>query len=226
LNNTVSNTAQNKPPIRIVLADDHAILRSGLKLLLNNQAGFEVVGEAQNGSEALRLAEQLQPDVLLLDLSMPEVDGLTVLQNIKSVAPNTRVLVLTMHDDSTHLQQTIQSGASGYLLKKAVDTELLMAIQAVLRGELYVHSAMTQHLFKPAGVEQPAANSDPWKVLSEREFDILKRVALGYTNAEIAAELYLSPKTVETYRARGMEKLELQTRAQLVKSAMQNGHLE
>lgn len=216
-------------PLRILLADDHAILRAGLRLLLSNEPGWEVVDEAENGAEALAKATQLQPDVLLLDINMPQVDGLSVIPALRVAAPATRILVLTMHDDGSYLTQAIQSGAAGYVLKKAVDTELLMAIRAVMRGETYVHSAMMGHLLNPiqASAGSPAkAEADPWKELSEREFDVLKRVALGYTNAEIADELFLSTKTVETYRARGMEKLGMDTRARLVKSAMEHGHLK
>lgn len=214
------------PSVRIVLADDHAILRSGLKLLLSNQPNWVVVGEAQNGADALRVAADLQPDIILLDLNMPQVDGLSVIGDIRKAAPDTRILVLTMHEEGSYLQEAIRSGASGYVLKKAVDTELLMAIEAVMRGEFYVHSAMTQYLLGSAPDTGSTGGADPWQSLSEREYDVLKRVALGYTNAEIAEELFLSPKTVETYRARGMEKLEVQTRAQLVKSAIEHGHLD
>jgi two-component system response regulator NreC len=211
-------------PIRIILADDHTVLRSGLRLLLNNQPHLEVVAEASTGTQALALTSEYQPDVLLLDLNMPEADGLSIIPQVRQNAPNTKILILTMHEDGNYLQQAMQAGASGYLLKKVADIELLMAIEAVMRGELYVHSAMTQYLIKPPTPITP--DSDPWKSLSEREFDVLKRVALGYTNTEIAEELFLSQKTVETYRARGMEKLDIQTRAQLVKSAMAHGHLD
>lgn len=210
---------------RILLVDDHAILRSGLRLLLDSQPDFEVVGEAENGVEAVKQATALQPDVLLLDLNMPHMDGLAAIKALKEEVPAVRILVLTMHEDANSLQQAIQSGAAGYVLKKAVDTELLLAIRAVLRGEMYIHSAMTQKLF----LNNNAANTetiDLWTGLSEREYDVLKRVALGYTNSEIADELFLSTKTVETYRSRGMEKLGLQSRAQLVKSALKHGHLD
>ncbi|HRF93579.1 MAG TPA: response regulator transcription factor [Aggregatilineales bacterium] len=210
--------------IRIVLADDHTVLRSGLRLLLNNQPHLEVVAEASTGIQALALVSEYQPNVLLLDLNMPEADGLSIIPQVRQTAPNTKILILTMHEDGNYLQQALQAGASGYLLKKVADIELLMAIEAVMRGELYVHSAMTQYLIKPP--TPPTPDIDPWKSLSEREFDVLKRVALGYTNTEIAEELFLSQKTVETYRARGMEKLDIQTRAQLVKSAMAHGHLD
>lgn len=214
--------------VRLLLADDHAILRSGLRLLLNSQPDYEVVGEAENGREALQQAQALHPDVLLLDINMPEIDGLSLIPMLKAAVPQVKILVLTMHEDASYLQQAVQAGASGYVLKRAVDLELLMAIKAVLRGELYVHSAMTQKLLN-LQADVPAApppKSDPWTVLSEREFAVLKRVAQGYTNAEIAEDLFLSTKTVETYRARGMEKMELQNRAQLVKSALEHGHLD
>jgi two-component system response regulator NreC len=210
--------------IRILLADDHAILRSGLRLLLDSQADFEVVGEAENGVEAIDKATALQPDIVLMDLNMPQMDGLAAIKTLKEHVPQTRILVLTMHEDASSLQQAIQSGASGYVLKKAVDTELLLAIRAVLRGEMYIHSAMTQKLFMNEA--STTDTSDLWTGLSEREYDVLKRVALGYTNSEIADELFLSTKTVETYRSRGMEKLGLQSRAQLVKSALKHGHLD
>lgn len=210
---------------RILLADDHAILRSGLRLLLNNQPDYEVVGEAENGAQAYAQVMALHPDVLILDLNMPGTDGLSVIGKIASDAPATRILILTMHDSAEYLRQAFASGASGYVLKQVVDTELLLAIRAVLRGEKYMHSAMTQKLLDTV-VNPPSADQDPWKELSEREFDVLKLVALGYTNTEIAEQLYLSVKTVETYRMRGMEKLNLETRAQLVQSALHYGHLD
>ncbi|MDZ4669672.1 MAG: response regulator transcription factor [Phototrophicales bacterium] len=210
--------------IRIVLADDHTVLRSGLRLLLDNQPHLQVVAEASNGIQALSMTQQHQPDVLLLDINMPEADGLSIIPQVRQTSPQTKILILTMHEDGNYLQQAIQAGAVGYLLKKVADVELLMAIEAVMRNEIYVHSAMTQYLIKPPTA--PATEIDPWQSLSEREFDVLKRVVLGYTNTEIAEELFLSQKTVETYRARGMEKLNITTRAQLVESALAHGHLE
>ncbi len=216
-------------PRRILLADDHAILRAGLRLLIDRQPDLAVAGEASDGQEAVRLALALQPDLILLDLNMPGLDGLAVLPLLREKLPQTRVLILTMHDDASHLQKALQLGAAGYVLKKAADAELLLAIRAVLRGETYVHSAMTQKLLQSvlpgAGGNKPSA-ANPWQELSEREYEVLRRVALGYTNAEIAEEMYISVKTVETYRARGMEKLGLQTRAQLVRSALEHGVLE
>ena len=214
-------------PTRILVADDHAILRAGLRLLIENEPNLKVVGEAADGEEALTKAIDLQPDLILLDINMPGLDGLSALPHLKELAPDTRILILTMHDDVRYLQQALEYGASGYVLKKVVDNELLMAIQAVVRGETYVHSAMTGKLLQVVNKNSPPQEQpNPWQELSEREYDVLRMVALGHTNGEIASELFLSVKTVETYRARGMEKLDIQTRAQLVKSALQHGILE
>jgi two-component system response regulator NreC len=212
---------------RILLADDHAVLRSGLRLLIDSQPDFTVVGEAGDGAEALVKARELKPDLIVLDLNMPGLDGLGALPLLRKENPETRVLILTMHDEGNYLQEALRAGAAGYVLKRAADAELLMAIRAVMRGETYVHSAMTGKLLQNVMPEAALhAQNNPWKTLSDREHDVLRLVALGYTNAEIAETLFLSVKTVETYRARGMEKLDLQTRAQLVKSALKHGVLD
>lgn len=209
---------------RILLADDHAVLRSGLRLLLENQPDLLVVGEAATGSEALGLAESLQPDLILLDLSMPQLGGLDVLPLLTKNCPRTKILILTMHNDPQYLRRALKNGASGYVLKKAADSELLSAVEAVLRGEVYVHPSMTRALLEdllPAGSSQNL--NDLWDSLSDREQAVLKLVALGHTSAEIAEQLILSGKTVETYRARGMEKLGLSNRAALVRFALKKG---
>lgn len=209
---------------RVLLADDHAVLRSGLRLLLTSQNEYEVVGEASSGTETLSLAEQLQPDLILLDLSMPSLGGLDALPTLRKRAPAAKILILTMHDDLQYLRQALKHGASGYVLKKAADAELLSAMHAVLRGEVYVHPSMTRILLEDMLPEsQSADKNDAWGSLSEREQEVLKMVALGHTSAEIAKQLNLSNKTVETYRARGMEKLGLRTRAALVKYALHEG---
>jgi two-component system response regulator NreC len=208
----------------ILLADDHTVLRSGLRLLLSGQDGLDVIAEAGSGAETLALAEKLQPDLILLDLSMPTLGGLDALPLLRKLAPAARVLILTMHDDPQYLRQALQQGAAGYVLKKAADSELLSAIHAVLRGEVYIHPAMTRPLLEdllpPAGTSTQA---DLWETLSEREQNVLRQVALGYTSTEIAEQLNLSAKTVETYRARGMEKLALRSRAALVRFALEKG---
>ena len=209
---------------RVLLADDHAVLRSGLRLLLTSQQEYDIVGEASSGTETLTLAEQLQPDLILLDLSMPSLGGLDALPVLRKLVPSARILILTMHDDLQYLRYALKSGASGYVLKKAADTELLSAMQAVLRGEVYVHPSMTRILLEDMLPESRVAeNEGTWSSLSEREREVLKMVAFGHTSAEIAEQLSLSAKTVETYRARGMEKLGLRTRAALVKFALQEG---
>lgn len=211
-------------PNRVLLADDHAVLRSGLRLLLTSQNEFEVVGEASSGIETLSLAEQLQPDLILLDLSMPALGGLDALPALRKLVPSTRILILTMHDDPQYLRQALKHGASGYVLKKAADAELLSAMRSVLRGEVYVHPSMTRILLEDMlPKSQSGGKEDSWGSLSEREQEVLQMVALGHTSAEIAEQLSLSAKTVETYRARGMEKLGLRTRAALVKFALQEG---
>lgn len=209
----------------ILLADDHAVLRSGLKLLLESQPDFEVIGEASTGLETLDLAERLQPDLILLDLSMPGLNGLDALPALRKVAPQAKILILTMYDDPQYLRATLKQGASGYVLKKAADAELISAIRAVLRGDMYVHPAMTRALLDDM-LPKLETTQDAWETLSEREREVLKLVALGHTSVEIAEMLHLSDKTVETYRARGMEKLGLKSRAALVRYALKKGLLE
>lgn len=215
-------------PIRILLADDHAVLRAGLKLLLDAQADMHVVGEAADGQAVLALAEETQPDLILLDLTMPYLGGLEALPLLRKSAPQARVLILTMHDDEGYLKQALRAGASGYVLKKAADTELLSAIRAVMRGEVYVHPALTRSLLEdviPGRDVREEDAGDLWDVLSDREQEVLRLVALGHTSREIGDQLSLSVKTVETYRARGMEKLGLRSRAALVKYALARGLL-
>lgn len=212
-------------PIRILLADDHAVLRAGLKLLLGNEPDMEIVGEAADGMAVLPLAEDLQPDVLLLDLTMPRLGGLDLLPLLRKKCPAVRILVLTMHDDKGYLRYALRKGASGYVLKKAVDVELLSAIRAVMQGDVYVHSTMTRELLDDM-LDNGPVERDLWSALSKREQDVLRLVSLGHTSREIAESLSLSAKTVDTYRARGMEKLKLRNRAALVRYALANGLME
>jgi len=213
--------------IRVLLSNDHAVLRYGLRLLLISHNDFEIVGEASRRHSMLSLAEKLQPDLILLDLSMPGLGGMDVLPTLRKLVPSTRILILTMHDDPQYLRQALKQGASGYVLKKVADAELLSAIHAVLRGEVYVHPSMTRTLLEDMLPESHSGNNeDSWSDLSDREHEVLKMVALGHTSAEIASQLTLSAKTVETYRARGMEKLGLQTRAALVRFALQKGLIQ
>jgi two-component system, NarL family, response regulator NreC len=213
-------------PIRVLLADDHAVLRSGLKLLLNGRSDMTVVGEAADGVVLLDLIQETNPDIILLDLTMPRLGGLDVLPLLRQRAPQARVLILTMHDDESYLRQALAAGASGYVLKQAADVELISAIQAVKRGDVYVHSAMTRALLDEVVPNQAVGSGDEaldrWASLSDREQDVLRMVALGHTNREIGDALSLSVKTIDTYRARGMEKLGLSSRAALVRFALVN----
>jgi DNA-binding NarL/FixJ family response regulator len=210
--------------VHILLVDDHAVLRSGLRLLLDAQPGLQVVGEAGDAQESLELAAKVQPDLVLLDLTLPQMDGIAMLPLLRKLLPSARVLVLTMHDDEGYLRQAFRAGAAGYVLKKAADAELIAAVRAVMRGENYVHPAMTRALLDDLLPPAPA-NSDPWASLSDREREVLVLVARGYTAAEIGAQLNLSPKTIETYRLRGMEKLGMRSRAALVQFALAHGLL-
>jgi len=209
---------------RILLADDHAVLRAGLKLLIDAQPDMACMGEASDGVEMLERVRELQPDLVLLDLSMPRLGGLVALPEILRSAPNARVLVLTMHADGEYMRQALASGASGYVLKQAADQELLSAIRAVMRGQVYIHPAMTKTLLSGM-IEGTSLSPTPVAVLSERETEVIVQVARGSTNREIADQLGLSVKTVETYRARAMEKLSLTSRAALVRYAQEQGWL-
>ncbi len=213
-------------PYRVLLADDHAVLRSGLKAMLAQHQEYDVVGETSSGLETLKLAEELLPDLILLDLTMPGLSGLDALPALRRAVPNSKILVLTMHEDPQYFQQAMQRGAAGYVLKKAADSELLSAMWSVMHGERYVHPSMTSHFIEdlfPDINQHPIENN--WADLSQREQQVLRLVALGHTGAEIAEELGLSPKTIDTYRSRGMEKLGLKTRAALVRFALEQGLL-
>jgi two-component system response regulator NreC len=209
----------------VLIVDDHAVLRSGLRMLLEAQPDMSVVGEAGDALGGLDLARSLQPDIVLLDVTMPGQGGLDTLPALRRSAPSSRVLVLTMHDDEGYLRRALQSGAAGYVLKKAADSELIAAIRAVARGEMYVHPALTSSLLRDFLPESAPPTTDPWLGLSEREREVLTLVALGHTSAEIGERLSLSAKTVETYRARGMDKLGLRSRAALVRFALSRGLL-
>ena len=214
--------------IRVFLADDHAVLRTGLKMFINSQPDMACVGEAGDGESTLNRLRQIRPDLLLLDLSMPGLGGLDVLPEIRRQAPETRVLVLTMHTEEDYLHQALSQGAAGYVLKQAVDQELLNAIRATMRGEVYIHPAMTRALLDQMSSRmQPSQQLDERQEagLSDREREVLQWVARGYTNQEIANQLSLSVKTVETYRSRATSKLGLKSRAALVRYAQQRGWL-
>lgn len=213
--------------IRILLADDHAVLRSGLRLLINSQADMEVAGEAGDGFEAVEKAVQLQPDVILMDITMPVIGGIEATRQIREKAPAVKVLALTVHDDKAHLKRFLEAGASGYVPKKAADVQLLEAIRVVDKGEVYLHPSQANILVESIkkGDILDGEEEDKMSLLSPRERKVLELLSMGYTNQEAAEKLSLSIKTVETYKARLMEKLSLKSRSELIRYALQKGIL-
>jgi len=209
-----------------MIIDDHAILRSGIRMLIEAQSDIRVVAEAANGQEALDklLLEAEQIDILLLDISMPGTSGIELIEHIKKTYPALKILVLTMHDDEGYLHRALSAGTNGYLLKKAADIELITAIRAVANGEVYIHPAMTAYLLKNYK-NQHKMDDNARALLTEREKEVLRLVARGYTNKQIADELFISIKTVEVYKAKIKEKLNARGRSDLVKVAIEQGLL-
>jgi two-component system response regulator NreC len=213
--------------IRVLIADDHAILRAGLRMLVNAQADMEVVSEASDGEKAVQTARESKPDVALLDLTMPRVGGMKAIEEMAKNWCETRVLVLTMHDDPAYLRSALAAGASGYLLKRAVDAELLAAIRAVHRGGIFVDPRLASVLVQDVLQKRSARTGSkrPVNILSRRELQVLRLVAWGYTSAQIATQIFVGVKTIETYRSRLAEKLGLKTRSDVIRFAVQMGLL-
>ena len=208
--------------IKIVLVDDHAVVRSGLRLLLDAQEDMEVVGEAGNSKDAVFRARALKPDLILLDVVMPGESGIEVLPQLLKESPDTKVLVLSMQDDPSYVREAFAAGASGYVLKEAADEEVVSAVREIAEGGHYVHPTLGARMVAAEAQERAAAEADP---LSEREREVLRLLALGHTNQEIAQELYISVRTAESHRAHIMQKLRLATRAELVRYALSHGLL-
>ncbi|UVI27549.1 response regulator transcription factor [Paenibacillus spongiae] len=213
--------------IQIIIVDDHAVVRSGLRLLLSEKVDMTVVGEASEGDEAIRLATSLRPHVVLMDLSMPHgKDGLTAAKELHQLLPDTAVLILTMHDDDEYLFRAIQAGASGYVLKSAPHEELVSAIRTVAEGNAYLYPTATKRLMSEYMERlQGGYSPDHYETLTAREKEILSLTAKGYANKEIAEQLFISVKTVETHKSNVMEKLGLRTRPDLIKYAVKKGLL-
>jgi two-component system, NarL family, response regulator NreC len=208
--------------ITIVLADDHAVVRSGLRLLLDQTSGLRVVSEAGDAESALRTVLGHKPSVLVLDLNMPgELTSLEAIPKVAAASPGTRVVVLTMQEDPEFARHALRAGAAGYVLKEAADSELVEAVRRAAAGETYLNPRLGAAL--AAAPTAPSGNPDD---LTEREVEVLRLIALGHTNAEIASQLFLSVRTVESHRAHIQQKLRLSTRAELVRYALEQGLLE
>jgi DNA-binding NarL/FixJ family response regulator len=209
--------------IRVLIVDDHAVVRSGLRLLLAAEEDIEPVGEAGSARDAIFQARALKPDVILLDIVMPEQTGLDVLPQLMHESPDVKVLILSMQDEPRYVREAFAAGASGYVLKEAADNEVVAAVREVAGGGRYVNPALGARLVAAETEAERLADEDP---LSDREREVLRLLALGHTNQEIAKRLYISVRTAETHRAHIMQKLRLQTRADLVAYALERGLLE
>jgi len=211
--------------IRVVLADDHPIVLSGLRSLVSAESDLDLVGEATTGAQALKVIREQKPDVAVIDISMPELNGIVLSRRIGSEVPSVRILILTLHEDRAYLRQALNAGVRGYLLKRSAPENLVQAIRAVFTGGLSVDPAIAHRLFDSAPRHGNPVREGCWPDLTDRESDVLKLVALGYTNKEIARRLDVGVKSVETYKSRGVDKLGLKTRAELVRYASAQGRL-
>jgi DNA-binding NarL/FixJ family response regulator len=212
--------------IRVVLADDHAVVRAGLKAVLGAAKDISVIGEAANGREAVAMVERLAPDVVIMDLTMPDLDGAAATKEIMAKNGATRVLILTMHTEEEYLLPLLEAGAAGYLVKNAADRDLVTAVRAIAHGDSYVSASASRILVKGVQRKDPAqADRERFESLTQRERDVLRYVAQGYSAPEIGEKLFISPKTVDTYKQRIQEKLGLSHRAEYVQLALKLGLL-
>ena len=224
----MSQASLNTPPavLRIVLADDHAIVRQGVRALVDAEPGMLVVGEASNGAEALERARELRPDVVVVDLSMPQMGGAECTERLRREMPQVKIVALTVHEDRGYVTRLLAAGASGYVLKRADAAELIRAIRTAATGGVHVDPMVAAHLLTPGARRSPASGVTSAAALSEREGQVLRLISRGHSYKEISARLGISGKTVETYKARLMEKLDLRSRADIVRFALQQGWLE
>lgn len=212
--------------LRIILAEDHETIRDGLKLLVNSRSDMEVVGEADNGRTALQLAGEFSPDVVVMDISMPELNGLQATKKLKDTSPQVKVLILTRHSEPGYLRELLQAGASGYVLKQSKSEELVRAILAVAAGQTYLDPAVTERAVTQLRESGQAAHKAPNANLTARETDVLRLIALGYVNKEVAARLNLSIKTVEAHKSNAMNKMGMKSRVDIVRYAMLQNWLQ
>jgi DNA-binding NarL/FixJ family response regulator len=212
--------------IRVVVADDHTVVRAGIKAVLHTAKDIDVVGEAKDGAEAIAVAQRFHPDVIVMDLSMPGMDGAAATREIVQKLPESRVLILTMHAEEAHLVPLLEAGAAGYLIKSSADRELLDAVRAVARGDVYVRPSAARVLAKELTKKDPyEQDREKYGRLTVRERDVLRLTAEGYTAPEIGERLFISPKTVDTYKQRINEKLGLSHRSEYVQFALRLGLL-
>jgi DNA-binding NarL/FixJ family response regulator len=212
--------------LRIMLAEDHAVVREGLKALVAAQADMNVIGDVSNGQDAVAQAKELKPDVIVIDISMPKMNGFEATERIKRACPQTKVLALTRHMDTGFIQQLFRAGASGYVLKQSASDELIHAIRAIARGDSYLDPAITSRVMTGYVGKSNDIGAISEAALSGREEEILKKVAWGYSNKEIAAQLDISIKTVEAHKANSMKKLNLRGRTDIVRYALIQGWLK
>ncbi|MDG5786097.1 response regulator transcription factor [Evansella sp. AB-P1] len=209
-------------PIKIMLVDDHPVFRSGLKNILINEENVDVACEVDDGENAIKYAKEIKPDLIIMDINMPFKDGIEATREIKRFLPETKILILTMYSDEAYLKEGLDAGASGYVLKRAVDTELVTAIQTVVRGEHYIYPTLIPSLYTNSQ-EQNMTKKEKEVILSPREREVLKYIALGYTQKEISNELFISIKTVDTYKSRIMDKIGTKKKSMLVRYALKHG---
>lgn len=212
--------------LRIFLADDHGVVREGLRTLINAQSGMEVIGEASDGPTVLEQAADCRPDIVVMDVSMPGFGGAAATARLRQMCPDVKVLALSMHEDKNYLRELLEAGASGYVLKRAAADDLIRAIRSVAAGGVYIDPALAGKIIGGLIGQPPSRGAIEGTALSERETDVLRLIARGYSNKEIAAQLSISIKTVETYKARSMEKLQLGSRVDIIRYALDRGWLQ
>jgi DNA-binding NarL/FixJ family response regulator len=212
-------------PLRLLIADDHATVRQGLKLLIDSQPDMKVVGEAADGHGVLRQAEALNPDIVVMDISMPGLNGLIATRTLKRSQPHVSIVALTRHDDETYLDELLRAGASGYVLKQSAPMEFLQAIRAVAAGGIYLDPALTSRIADGLLAGRSEVANQPRATLTERESEVLRLIAVGHSNKEVAAQLKISVKTVEVHKANAMRKLALTGRVDIIRYGVLQGWL-
>lgn len=211
--------------LSVLLADDHPIVREGLKVLINSQEDMQVVGEASDGRTAVETAQQLAPDIVVMDITMPQLNGVHATEEVKRTCPDTKVLALTVHEDRSYLRQLLEAGALGFVLKRSASEELIRAIRAIAQGKRYIDPVLAEKVLGKLIQNQSMEKVLKRTNLSDREEDVLKLIAQGFSNKEIASRLSISVKTVETYKTRSLEKLGLRSRADIVRYSISQGWL-